>query len=62
LTNYFVNTMITALQAPEWEMLLHRIGENAMFHLLTETSVFVSLPNGCLCQLTGDAIVNLKPP
>lgn len=32
-----------------------------MFQLLTETSVFVSLPNGCLCQVIGDPIVNLQP-
>ena len=24
LTNYFVNTMVTALQSPEWECLLQR--------------------------------------
>lgn len=79
LTNYFVNTIITALQGPTWQMLLercrtnhglyctrangqHRIGEDAMFHLLFDTSIFVALPNGCLCQMTGDAIVNLRPP
>ena len=33
-----------------------------MFHILTETSVFLSLPNGCLCQVIGDPIVHLKPP
>ncbi|CDO70652.1 hypothetical protein BN946_scf184756.g19 [Trametes cinnabarina] len=62
LVNYFVNTIVTALQAPEWESLLNRIGEEAVFHLLTETSIFVSLPNGCLCQVTGDPIVNIRPP
>ncbi|KAI1796871.1 hypothetical protein LXA43DRAFT_491424 [Ganoderma leucocontextum] len=62
LTNYFVNTMVTALQAQEWETLLQRIGEDAMFHLLTETSIFASLPNGCLCQMTGDPVLHMKPP
>ncbi|TFK92683.1 hypothetical protein K466DRAFT_480156, partial [Polyporus arcularius HHB13444] len=62
LTNYFVNTMITALQAAEWENLLQRVGESATFHLLAETCVFSALPNGCLCQMTGDPIVHLKPP
>lgn len=33
-----------------------------MFHLLTETSVFLSLPNGSLCQVIGDPIVIIKPP
>jgi hypothetical protein len=31
-----------------------RVGADAMVHLLTETSIFVSLPNECLCQLTGE--------
>ncbi|KAL7279239.1 hypothetical protein ACG7TL_007079 [Trametes sanguinea] len=61
LVNYFVNTIVTALQGQDWELLLNRIGEEAMLHLLTETSVFVSLPNGCFCQLTGDPIVNIRP-
>ena len=33
-----------------------------MFHLLAETSMFASLPNGCLCQLTGDPILHMRPP
>jgi hypothetical protein len=30
-----------------------------MIHLLTETSIFVSLPNGCLCQITGAPLIYL---
>lgn len=33
-----------------------------MFHLLTETSVFIPLPNECLCQVTGNPIIHMKPP
>ncbi|KAJ7261830.1 hypothetical protein B0H12DRAFT_1013349, partial [Mycena haematopus] len=55
--NTNVNTNITALQAPEWETLLHRIGTDAMLHLLTDTSLFVALPNNCLCQLVGEPIL-----
>ena len=33
-----------------------------MFHLLTETSMFLTLPNGCLCQITGDAILHMRAP
>lgn len=77
VTNFFVNTIVTALQAPEWETLLQRygillagllmlilsrIGVDAMIHLLTETSVFVTLPNGCLCQMTGHPIHLRAPP
>ncbi|KAI5836411.1 hypothetical protein K523DRAFT_258539, partial [Schizophyllum commune Tattone D] len=32
-----------------------------MIHLLTDTSIFVSLPNGCLCQMSGVPVVNLRP-
>ena len=32
-----------------------------MLHLLTETSVFLSLPNGCLCQATGVPIIFITP-
>ncbi|KAF7316755.1 Telomerase reverse transcriptase [Mycena chlorophos] len=51
--NVVLNTNVTALQAPEWELLHDRVGTDAMVHLLTETSVFVALPNDCLCQLVG---------
>jgi len=37
------------------------IGEAPMLHLLTETSIFLSLPNGCLCQLAGDPMIYLTP-
>lgn len=33
-----------------------------MLHLLTETSIFVSLPNQCLCQVTGDPLIHMVPP
>ena len=32
-----------------------------MLHLLTETSIFLSLPNGCLCQLAGEPIIYSMP-
>ncbi|KAH8100825.1 hypothetical protein BXZ70DRAFT_892622, partial [Cristinia sonorae] len=62
LTNYFLNTIVTALHAPEWETLFQRIGEDAMFHLVTETCLFFPLPNGCFCQMTGEPIVYTAPP
>lgn len=57
IANRFVNTIITALQALEWETLLQRIGADAMLHLILKTSVFVSLPNECLCQLSGEPLI-----
>lgn len=40
----------------------NRIGEDIMFHLLTELSIFVPLPNDCLCQVTGEPILHMKAP
>ena len=33
-----------------------------MLHLLTEASIFVPLPNECLCQVTGTPLVFLPFP
>lgn len=33
-----------------------------MFHLLTETSMFVALPNDCFCQVVGEPIINIRVP
>jgi hypothetical protein len=32
-----------------------------MLHLLTEVSVFASLPNQCLCQMTGEPLIHTVP-
>lgn len=73
MVNKWVNTIVTALQAPEWEALLQRywsskikvscilklylrVGVDAIVHLLTEVSVYVALPNGCFCQMTGEPV------
>lgn len=34
----------------------YRTGITVMLHLLIDTSIFVSLPNGCLCQMTGEPL------
>ncbi|KAN0092973.1 hypothetical protein V8E55_003757 [Tylopilus felleus] len=60
--NRFINTIVTALHGPEWELMLHRIGADAMLHLLLKTSVFISLPNECLCQLTGEPLIFVSLP
>ncbi|KAL4243808.1 Telomerase reverse transcriptase [Abortiporus biennis] len=62
LLNSHLNTIVTAILAPEWRCLFERIGEDAMFHLLTEAYIFVSLPNGCLCQMTGEPLIHTKAP
>ena len=79
ITNYYINTIVTTLQNPVWEVLLqryfniiyqnyalftdilNRIGSDAMLHLLSETSLFICLPNDCYCQMTGKTIVSLTP-
>ncbi|KAJ3546316.1 hypothetical protein NMY22_g2104 [Coprinellus aureogranulatus] len=53
------NGVASAFQTPEWNRLLHRIGVDPIIHLLTRTSIFISLPNECLCQLTGEPITNI---
>ncbi|KAI9572043.1 hypothetical protein HD554DRAFT_2015284, partial [Boletus coccyginus] len=60
--NRFINTVVTALNGPEWELTLHRIGADAMLHLLLNTSLFISLPNECLCQLTGEPLMFASLP
>lgn len=39
-----------------------RIGADAVLHLLFKTSLFISLPNECLCQLTGEPIIFASLP
>ncbi|GJE88721.1 telomerase reverse transcriptase [Phanerochaete sordida] len=62
LENYFINTMTTVFEASEWIALYERLGTDIIFHLLTETSLFIGLPNDCYCQLTGEPIMNMKLP
>lgn len=57
VVNMNVNTVLTALLSQEWETLLRRVGIAIMLHLLVDTSIFVSLPNGCWCQMTGEPFI-----
>lgn len=40
---------------------MNSIGDIALLHLLTETSIFIPLPNDCYCQLTGKPLIYLSP-
>ncbi|KAK7050869.1 Telomerase reverse transcriptase [Paramarasmius palmivorus] len=60
--NFAVNTIVTALSARQWNVLLQVIGRPAMIHLLTRASIFTNLPNGCLCQMTGKPLYSLPKP
>ena len=75
IVNTTINTIVNALQGESWVRLLsrfvfyfwyelqvheiNRVGEDVLLHLFTGTSVFIPLPNGCLCQVTGEHMYNL---
>lgn len=40
---------------------IHRVGTEIMMHLLGETSIYVPVGNDCYSQLTGTALISLKP-
>ena len=50
---YYPNTTIKQLKQPSWQLLLSRIGDSLMLHLLMHATIFVPLPNGCYLQVTG---------
>jgi hypothetical protein len=58
VNSYFLLGVFTCL-TPD---IVLRIGESAMLHLLTQASIFVPLPNECLCQLTGLPLNFLPSP
>ncbi|KAJ1979265.1 Telomerase reverse transcriptase [Dimargaris xerosporica] len=53
---YAPNTLVNFIKTRPWQLLLDRIGEPAMVHLLTQTSMFVQLPRQNWCQITGPSI------
>lgn len=50
---YYPNTTIKQLRQPSWQLLLSRIGDSLMLHLLMHVTIFVPLPNGCYLQVNG---------
>ncbi|CCA73837.1 hypothetical protein PIIN_07791 [Serendipita indica DSM 11827] len=61
ISNYAVNSMVVSLTSPDWSLLLQRIGEGPMYHLLVSTSLFLHVGNDCFCQATGSPIHELGP-
>ena len=49
----FPNTITNFLKSPPWEVLISRIGDDAMLHLLTRTMLLLQSKNGCYMQLSG---------
>lgn len=41
---------------------LVRVGVDIILHLLTQTSIFIPLPNECLCQMTGPPLIHVRLP
>lgn len=47
------NTIVNNLLSKDWCLLLDRIGESVMSHLLIHTCMFQALENNCLLQISG---------
>ncbi len=54
------NTSSQLLLAPEWQLLLARIGDSLMLHLLLHSSLFLWLPNNNYMQVAGKAIHEVR--
>ncbi|KAG0239573.1 hypothetical protein BGX31_002645 [Mortierella sp. GBA43] len=50
------NSVEQFVRSQSWYTLLSRIGNCAMFYLLTSTSMFAALQHNCFCQITGQPI------
>ena len=46
-------SMLEELKSEPWQLLLSRIGDVLMLHLLMHAAIFKPLPNSCFLQLTG---------
>ena len=55
------NSIVAYLKTEPWEMLHKTIGTDLFFHLLTDTYVFVTVPNRCYVQLTGLPVPKFTP-
>lgn len=53
---YHPNSTTKSLKQPAWELLLKRVGEPLMTHLLVHCAIFVPLSNNCHLQVSGRPI------
>ena len=51
-----LNSSVESLKSNPWQLLLSRIGDALMLHLLMHAAIFQPLQNGCFLQLTGVAV------
>ena len=56
MVSFYKNTTTQILCGPLWEILLKRIGQPVMMHLLLHCAMFVPLPNNCYLQVCGRPI------
>lgn len=59
---FYPNSTTKSLKQPAWELLLKRVGEPLMTHLLVHCAIFVALPNKCHLQVCGRPINDVCPP
>ncbi|KAJ2780219.1 hypothetical protein H4R18_003571 [Coemansia javaensis] len=62
VVNHFVNSSVMELGGRWWAQLLARTGTEAMAHLLHHTSMFLPLPNGGYCQISGVPLAAMPMP
>ena len=56
ITNHYINTNISWLLSGAWKDLYAVIGDDRMLDLLLHTSMFVTVENGCLAQISGTPV------
>ena len=56
---YYPNTTTKLLKGAAWQLLLSRIGDSIMLHLLMNASIFLHMANGCYLQVTGTPVTQV---
>ncbi|KIY69092.1 hypothetical protein CYLTODRAFT_241785 [Cylindrobasidium torrendii FP15055 ss-10] len=56
------SSVVRAFQSEEWSILFSSVGADRLLDTLTNASIFMTLPNDCLLQLTGKSIPRPSPP
>ena len=56
---YYPNTTTKLLKGAAWQLLLSRIGDSIMLHLLMNASIFLLMANGCYLQVTGAPVTQV---
>lgn len=59
VVSFAVNTNVEKLKDRLWRLLLERIGEGPMFHILTTCSIFEPVGNDCHVQLCGNPLSDI---